>query len=196
MAEPGVGALMPPIHPAIVHLPIAFVVLAVFADLCGWMFRSTSLHSTARWSIAAAAIGAGAAVAAGYYDMDRAAFSGPVHGYVHLHLTIGLILLGGITLLAAWRWALPKLPAPLRAAYAIAAALIFALTVFQGWYGGEMVYAHGASVAAAGQGTEPAEQAQERLASIYRLITGGEVEEIPPHPHSGKGENTPAPRHH
>ena len=187
---------MPPIHPALVHLPIAFVVLSVFADLFGRLFRVPSLQETARWSIAAAAVSAGAAVAAGYYDMDRAALAGQVHGYVHLHLKTGLILLGSIAMLAAWRWLLPKLQRTFHLLYGIAAALVLALTVFQGWYGGEMVYAYGASVAAADQGTEPAAVAQRRLASVYRLITGGGAEDIPPHAH-GQGTkavpHTPSP---
>ena len=181
---------MPPVHPGIVHLPIAFVVLAVIADLIGWWWRIPSLRATGRWSVTAAALGGLAAVAAGYYDMNRAALSGPVHGYVHLHLTIGLILAASLVALALWRWLLARLPRPLGAAYAVAAAFVLVLTSFQGWYGGEMVYAYGASVAAAGQGTEPADQAQERLREVYRLITGGEVEDIPPHPHSEKGGNT------
>ena len=185
---------MPPIHPALVHLPIAFVVLSVAADLLGWVFQSPSLRSTARWSIAAAAIGAGAAVLAGYYDMDRAALAGEVHGYVHLHLKTGLILLGAICVLALWRWFLPALPRALAGwLYGVAAAGVFALTLFQGWYGGEMVYAYGASVAAAGQGTEPASQAQRRLAVVYELVTGGAAEDIPPHPHAA-GTPPPAQR--
>ena len=182
---------MPPIHPALVHLPIAFVVLSVFADLFGHLFRVPSLQSTARWSIAAAAVSAAAAVAAGYYDMDRAALAGQVHGYVHLHLKTGLILLGSIIALATWRWLLPKLPRALGFIYGLAAVLVFALTAFQGWYGGEMVYAYGASVAAAGQGTEPASQAQRRLATVYELVTGGAAEDIPPHPHGQRADPVP-----
>lgn len=182
---------MPPIHPALVHLPIAFVVLSVLADLFGYLFRVASLRSTARWSIAAAAISAVAAVAAGYYDMERAALAGPIHGYVHLHLKTGLILLGAIWLLAVWRWLLVKLPRRLQPAYGVAATMVFALTAFQGWYGGEMVYGYGASVAAAGQGTEPASDAQRRLAFAYRLVTGGEAEDIPPHSHGSGTEPVP-----
>ena len=47
--------------------------------------------------------------------------------------------------------------------------------MFQGWFGGEMVYSHGAGVAAAGQGTESARQAQQRLAKVKHLLTPGET---------------------
>ena len=39
-------------------------------------------------------------------------------------------------------------------------------TLFQGWYGGEMVYSQGAGVAAAGKGTEPAGNGKQRLDKI------------------------------
>jgi hypothetical protein len=56
------------------------------------------------------------------------------------------------------------------APYTLAAIVVFSLTMFQGWYGGEMVYSHGAGVAAAGQGTEPAAAAQERLARVREIF--------------------------
>jgi len=53
----------------------------------------------------------------------------------------------------------------------IAAFLVFALTMFQGWFGGEMVYTQGAGVAAAGQGTESKQEAQPRLAKVKQLLS-------------------------
>jgi uncharacterized membrane protein len=69
--------------------------------------------------------------------------------------------------LTAWRWFAyarrelsPGIP------YLIAALLVVGLTLFQGWYGGEMVYSQGAGVAAAGKGTEPAANGKTRLDKI------------------------------
>ena len=42
--------------------------------------------------------------------------------------------------------------------------------LLQAWLGGEIVYAHGAGVAAASQGLKPPEQAQRPSNRFYRLI--------------------------
>ncbi len=53
-----------------------------------------------------------------------------------------------------------------QAFYLVVAFLVFCLTMFQGWYGGEMVYSQGAGVAAAGKGTEKPETGKRRLDSV------------------------------
>ena len=53
-------------------------------------------------------------------------------------------------------------------AYLIAALLVMGLVLFQGWYGGEMVYSQGAGVAATGKGTEPAPNGKQRLDKVTR----------------------------
>jgi len=44
--------------------------------------------------------------------------------------------------------------------------------LFQGWYGGEMVFLQGVGVAAADQGTEQIAKAQHRLAAVSHMLTG------------------------
>jgi hypothetical protein len=56
-------------------------------------------------------------------------------------------------------------------------ALLLALTIFQGWYGGEIVYSQGVGVAAANRGTETAARAQNRLATVSHALTGKNFEE-------------------
>jgi len=96
---------MPPIHPALVHFPIALVTFAFVADLVAYL-------STGRY------------------------------------------------------W--PRV--------GLAAFLTLGITVFQGWYGGELVYSQGAGVAAAGKGTEPPSAGFDRLSTVTRRL-GGSVEE-------------------
>jgi len=52
--------------------------------------------------------------------------------------------------------------------YLIAALLVMGLTLFQGWYGGEMVYSQGAGVAAAGKGTEAPAAGKQRLDKVTK----------------------------
>jgi len=76
---------------------------------------------------------------------------------------------GAVFVLIIWRWLAyarrdlsPGIP------YLIAALLVLGLILFQGWYGGEMVYSQGAGVAAAGKGTEPAASGKQRLDKVTR----------------------------
>lgn len=165
---------LPPMHPALVHLPLAFVVLSFVADLAAKMTRRESLRHVGLWSLLAALVGGVATIAAGYWDMNRAALNSDTHEYVDLHLKIGWSLAGGLVILSIWRWRIrQQARRVVTAPYLIAALVVFGLTMFQGWYGGEMVYSHGAGVAAAGQGTEPANKAQERLARVREVLEPG-----------------------
>jgi uncharacterized membrane protein len=122
--------------------------------------------------LAGAALGCMATVAAGYYDMGRAAL-GETHEYVDVHMKVGWILLGSLIGLTIWRWRISRQATSRRgAAYIIVALLVFGLTLFQGWFGGELVYSQGAGVAAAGKGTEPPSAGLQRLTSVTRRLPG------------------------
>ena len=167
---------LPPIHPALVHLPIAFVVLSVVADFAAGLTRRKSLRHVGLWSIIAAFLSAGVTIAAGYWDMNRANLSPETSEYVVLHMRWGWAMAGLLFILTIWRWRIRQQARQVvTAPYAFAAIVLFSLTMFQGWFGGEMVYSHGAGVAAAGQGTEPASRAQERLARVRQVFEAGPI---------------------
>src|SRR3546814_4062549 len=69
-------------------------------------------------------------------------------------------MLIGLWILTAWRWLGAQSDAPTDIAYLILAWVLAGLVGLQGWFGGEMVYGHGAGVAPAGQGQQPPETAQ------------------------------------
>jgi uncharacterized membrane protein len=169
---------IPPIHPAIVHLPIAFVLLSVIADFCA---RFTTLEPRrARfrllgfWTLVAGLAGGVLTIAAGYLDMNRASLAPETHEFVDLHLTLGWILAGLLTVLTAWRWLIwHRGQMTINTSYLVMGALVLGLTLFQGWYGGEMVFSYGAGVAPAGQGTETPEAAQARLAAVRNVLEPG-----------------------
>ena len=166
---------LPPLHPALVHLPLAFVVLSFLADLFSGITRRDSLRIVGFWALMAALVGGLATIAAGYFDMNRAALNAQTHEYVDLHLKIGWVLAVSLLILSLWRWRIWSNPPPqIGTGYLIAAFLVFALTMFQGWFGGEMVYTQGAGVAAAGQGTESKEEARPRLAKVKQLLSPGD----------------------
>ena len=51
---------MPPIHPAIVHYPVALMTFSVVADLLGYLTDSASLQTAGTWALFGAGIGAAA----------------------------------------------------------------------------------------------------------------------------------------
>lgn len=181
---------LPPVHPAIVHLPIALVVLAFAADLLARWTRRESLRFVGFWSILFAFASGAVTIAAGYWDLDRAALTPETRMFVDLHLKVGWTLFACLFVLSIWRWRIrQQARRVVTKPYLLASALVFALTMFQGWYGGEMVYSQGAGVAAAGQGTEGAQRAQNRLARVHDALTPGDTAVGAPGTQNGKQED-------
>jgi uncharacterized membrane protein len=167
-----------PVHPALVHLPIAFVLLSVAADLAARLEKSETRRAAFRtvgfWSLLAGLIGAGLAIAAGYLDMNRAALTPQTDSFVDLHMTIGWVLGACLVILSAWRWLIwHRGQMTIDTTYLLAAFLVLGITFFQGWYGGQMVYSYGAGVAPTGQGTETVQAAQEHLIAVRNILEPG-----------------------
>lgn len=59
---------MGPIHPALVHFPIALLALSVLADIVGAWMKEPAARTMGFWSLVGATVGANAAVMAGLYD--------------------------------------------------------------------------------------------------------------------------------
>lgn len=95
---------MLPVHPAIVHFPIALVVFSVAADFFGYLIDSKTLSAAGWWTLFGAAIGAVLAVAAGLFDMNRARMEHTVHERVHRHMRVGFTVLTAVAGLTFWRW--------------------------------------------------------------------------------------------
>ncbi|MDB6028999.1 MAG: hypothetical protein JWM68_5222 [Verrucomicrobiales bacterium] len=163
---------LPPLHPALVHFPIALVTISFVFDLLGRMFHRRSFHSAGWWTLCAAAITGLITIPLGYFDMNRAALDESTHEVVDIHLKIGWMVLIAVAGLTLWRWWIrlqaERVPG---GGYLAAAALAMCLTLFQGWYGGEMVYSHGAGVAAAEQGTQTAERGQRSLRKVNAALS-------------------------
>src|SRR6185437_16510194 len=121
-----------PVHPALVHLPIAFVLLSVAADLCARLAKSESRRAAFRsvgfWSLLAGLVGGALAIAAGYLDMNRATLSPETHELVDLHMTIGWVLGVSLVILSAWRWLIwHRGQMTINTAYLVGAFLVLAI---------------------------------------------------------------------
>ena len=166
---------LPPLHPAVVHLPIALVFVSVLADLCARLSKIEARRALFRvigfWSLVGGLVGAAFTIAAGYLDLNRATLSSETQAFVDLHMTIGWTFAGLLAALTAWRWLIwHRGQMTINTSYLAAGFLVLGLTWFQSWYGGEMVYSYGAGVAATGQGTEPAAAGQSRLLAVRNAL--------------------------
>lgn len=137
---------MKPLHPILVHFPIALLSLSVAADVVGFLADIASLRQTGWWTLLAASAGGIATVLAGFYDMSRATLSEEVHHRVHRHMRFGLVLLAAMIGLTVWRWMIYNHDLVTPVFYLDLAVLTVALAAFQGWLGGELVYSDGVFV--------------------------------------------------
>jgi uncharacterized membrane protein len=164
---------LPPLHPALVHFPIALITLAVVAEFIGFFAGSAQARTVAWWSLVAALIGVAITVLFGYIDMWRATLAPATHELIHVHLKIGWIIAVATLLLAIWRWRLrmhvmnaPDARSAVGGGYLTCAAVLLCLVLFQGWFGGEIAYSFGAGSAAAGQGMRPLPEAQHAAQAV------------------------------
>ena len=137
---------MKPLHPILVHFPLALLPLSTAADTIGLFGHIVSLSHAAVWTLLAAAAASLATVAAGFYDMYRAPLSEGTHVRVHRHMRVGLTLATAIIGLAIWRGVIFLHDGVVPIYYLDLAVLSVALAAFQGWLGGELVYGDGVFV--------------------------------------------------
>ena len=162
---------LPPLHPALVHFPIALITVSFFTDLIARLTGSPSLRTAGWWMLVAGTICTLITVPLGYFDMNRATLDARTHEFVDLHLRIGWLLLICVILLVMRRAYFRSHPEKwVGSGYLFVAFLVTILVLFQGWYGGEMVYSHGAGVSAAGQGTESMAVARRPLENVSRVL--------------------------
>ena len=91
-------------------------------------------------------------------------YSSISHALMHLMTAFYAVIV-----LTLWRWFLYSRRDRMQGVpYLIAALLVTGLVLFQGWYGGEMVYSQGAGVATAAKGTEPAADGKQRLDKVTK----------------------------
>ena len=89
---------MPPLHPALVHFPIALVSFSFITDLLGRLFNRASLRSAGFWTLIGALLGGAGAAASGYFDSTHDTL-GETMRYVDFHETAGWILVGALVVL-------------------------------------------------------------------------------------------------
>lgn len=127
---------MPPLHPLIVHFPIALFIVAVLFDAITMFTRKSTLDVATRWLMLFSWLGAGAAILTGEWLKDSRGSFLP-HGLIDTHQLLAFSFGAWITLLTLLRLRRRWRPT---GGYISLATLGVILLVFVGHTGGEMAW--------------------------------------------------------
>jgi uncharacterized membrane protein len=140
------GFLPDPLHPAIIHFPIALGLVALLFELLARHPRARNLEAAAGLLIALAALGSVAAVLSGQVARDEAVVPAAVVPLLARHEDVGelamwlLLAVAAGRLVLAWRgWFKGIVPW----VYLLAATAVVGAVAYNGYLGGKMVFDHG-----------------------------------------------------
>ncbi|HEX6533338.1 MAG TPA: DUF2231 domain-containing protein [Gemmatimonadaceae bacterium] len=132
------------VHPALVHLPIATLPLAVGADLLGRATGDPELLEVGRRSMALAAVGALASAVTGLIAQEEVSTEGESHDMLITHRNLNLLATLTATAMATWRSRREP-----NAGYLALGLAGIGVVAYTAYLGGKMVYEHGVGVEAA-----------------------------------------------
>ncbi len=147
--------IIPNLHPAFVHFPIAFITAALAFTAIGTLFRNGAYAAqcliTGRWMLWGAALFAPIAAVFGWFAFNSVAHDEVSHAAMILHRNLALGALAALLALAAWdvwrgrsgKMPSPNIPSPGFLVLLVAAWLLVTSTA---WHGAELVYRHGLGV--------------------------------------------------
>ena len=134
-----------PLHPALVHFPIAGWSLATAADVAS-LWLGEPAWRFAAVSMAIGCIVALATMAAGLWEFAKLPERSPALPVANRHMLFALAAFCAYSTSLLLRWSDGAVHAPGVAALAASIAG-FVLLGVTGWLGGQLVYAHGVGVA-------------------------------------------------
>ena len=133
-----------PLHPALVHFPVAGWSLATAADVASpWLGEPA--WRFAAMSMCIGCVVALAAMAAGLWEFAKLRDGNPALPVANRHMLFALAAFCAYATSLLLRWSNGELHAP--GMPALAASIVgFVLLGITGWFGGQLVYAHGVGV--------------------------------------------------
>ena len=139
---------MHPIHPIVVHFPIALLSVSVIFDLIATRWRHKSFQDAGFYTLIAGLLGAVAAVLTGALAEEIAEDKGIPEAVLEIHEALGyatlFFFIGLLALRLLMRWKLIKEIPALYLAMGFVGIVILAAA---GYFGGRLVYDFGAGVA-------------------------------------------------
>jgi len=140
---------MHPIHPIVVHFPIALLCASVAFDALSSRWPDGGLRETSLYTLLAGVMGAALAVVTGGMEEELAERAGAPESVLELHESLGsvtlvvFVALLGLRLAMQWGW----LKGSRRFTLGLGAIGILILTL-TGYWGGELVYTYGIGIQA------------------------------------------------
>jgi uncharacterized membrane protein len=135
------------LHPITVHFTIALFSLAVLFEILSLIFKKESFKNAAFWNLSFALPSAIASVLSGLYAESLVPHNEVIHGIIETHETFAIIVLSVIAVLFIWRIAAQgKYFRKLPALFTIVGIIGFGLMSVGAYFGGELVFTHGAGV--------------------------------------------------
>ena len=132
------------LHPAIVHFPIALLIVSVMLDACGVIFRRASLTQAGFYTLIIGSLSASAAVLSGPEHAAKDAASLTI---LHRHeLFAALMVLCCLILVGMRLGNVNGLYGTGVIGYLALGGVLIACIVLTGYFGGQMVYDHGVGV--------------------------------------------------
>jgi uncharacterized membrane protein len=134
-------------HPAVVHFPVALLVLGGLGEATGLLFRK---EATERFGSVVVVLGLLTwipALVTGYLAANTVPLEGEARRLLDMHELNGWLIGGWFFGCLFWKaWSQGEIPARFRPLYAAALLVGVALVVWGAWLGGEMVYGRGVGV--------------------------------------------------
>jgi len=152
------GWLPDPLHPAVVHFPIALSLVAVLLDLTSRHRRARGLEAGAAALIVLAALGSIAAVVTGNAAHDEAVVPHAAAALVARHEQVGELAMWLLCALAVARVALAlkgRFRGLVAWIYLAAAVAVAGAVGYNGYLGGTMVFEHGLGTAPVQRSSAP-----------------------------------------
>lgn len=136
-------------HPILVHFAIALFVISVMLDCAGAVLRKPGWHAAAWINLVLAAVATVATIGLGMTAEVYLTPTAAAHATLDVHKLLAFTSLGVILALLIWRYVLHgRFPVRGAVLYLVIALTGVAVIGGAGYYGGEMVYRHGAAVRA------------------------------------------------
>jgi uncharacterized membrane protein len=138
---------MPNVHPLLVHLPIAILLVAYIFDQLSTILKKEELERVGWWTQLAGTVGLAATVVSGLLAEASIIIPEAAQEHLETHEQLAFVAAGTFATLFLWRISSKtKLPPRYRAVYlSLFAAGV--LVIWMGaWFGGEMVYRYGVGV--------------------------------------------------
>lgn len=143
--------IIPNLHPAVVHFPIALTIVAFILGLAARLFRqsasSTSLAAAGYYVLILAAVSAVAAVGFGWLAFNSTMNHDDAgHAAMLLHRAWAIPTAVGLVLLAIWHSFKSHQESPMSIPVLVCLAGLSMSVATTAWLGGEVVYRHGIGV--------------------------------------------------